>query len=195
MSAPVGETIEQFLSAARPERPGAAAGRHLPVAAVHLGKRPHVDLEPARVIRLVGEPAAVGRDDPVPLGERGSARAASRDGSRPTSSCMTSSPVFGAVSVKISRRPSGDTAVAFCWLGLSVSRSTAPVPSAACQKRFTSPARSELKITRRPSGVHTGRISRPGSNVTRVSVAAAQIPDPDVGLLIGGIHGDARAIG
>ncbi len=30
-----------------------------------------MNLEPARVIRLVGEPAAVGRDDAVPLGERG----------------------------------------------------------------------------------------------------------------------------
>ena len=63
--------IEQLLPAPRPERPRAAAGRHLPVAAVHVRKRPHVDLELARIVRLVGEPAAVGRDDPVPLGERG----------------------------------------------------------------------------------------------------------------------------
>ena len=29
--------------------------------------------------------------------------------------------------------PSGDTDTPFCWLGLSVSRSTVPVPSDACQ--------------------------------------------------------------
>ena len=40
--------------------------------------------------------------------------------------------------------------------GRPVRRSTAPVPSAACQKRFVVPVRSEPKISRRPSGVHTG---------------------------------------
>lgn len=56
--------------------------------------------------------------------------------------CMTSWPVFGAVSVKVRRVPSSDTATAFCWFGLSVSRSTAPEPSAACQNRFRAPVRS-----------------------------------------------------
>ena len=72
--------------------------------------------------------------------------------------------------MKISRRPSGDTAVGYWVSGLSVSRSTAPVPSAACQNRFRTPARSDVKISRRLSGVHTWTTSTPGVNVRRVSV-------------------------
>jgi hypothetical protein len=54
---------------------------------------------------------------------------------------------------------------------LVVSRSAAPVPSAACHQRFSAPPRSELKMIRRPSGVHRGRESWPGSSLRRVSVA------------------------
>jgi hypothetical protein len=69
---------------------------------------------------------------------------------------MTSSPVFGDLSVNTSWRPSGDTPDAYCTLGLSVKRSTAPVPSVACEKRVRAPVRSDVKMMRRPSGVQTG---------------------------------------
>jgi len=85
--------------------------------------------------------------------------------------------------VKMRRRPSGETAETFCALGLSLSRSTAPVPSAACQNRFRAPARSELKITRRPSGVHTGyreearEISKQAATAESEQTEPGTIPD------------------
>ena len=58
---------------------------------------------------------------------------------------------------------------------LSVKRSAAPVPSAACQNRLAAPARCEENAIRCPSGVHTGLWSVPGSNVRRVSVRRARL--------------------
>jgi len=55
-------------------------------------------------------------------------------------------------------------------LGLSVSRSTAPVPSAACQNRFDAPDRADAKIRRRLSGDHTGYVSGAEPKVSRVNV-------------------------
>ena len=97
--------------------------------------------------------------------------------------------------MKISRRPSGDTPVGYWVSGLSVSRSTAPLPSAACQNRFRTPARSDVKISRRLSGVHTWRTSTPGVGRETCERRAAKIPEPEVALLIVGEHRDARAIG
>ena len=53
--------------------------------------------------------------------------------------------------------PSGEREVVRCSVGSSsVNRVTAPVPSAACVKRFCTPARDELKKSRRLSRVQTG---------------------------------------
>src|SRR5262245_6436513 len=90
-----------------------------------------------------------------------------------SSTCITSSPLAGVVSVKITLLTSAETAVEYCVLGLRVNRSTAPAPSAGCQKRFRAPSRFELKTVRRPSGVHSGYASIAGVNVMRASVIRA----------------------
>ena len=59
------------------------------------------------------------------------------------------------------------TDVDHCGSALVVSRSTVPVPSAAWLYKFSAPARSDMKMIRRPSGVHTGIESMPGAKVRR----------------------------
>jgi len=135
-------------------RPRAAGRGHLPVAAIDSGNAAH-KLDPARVSRLVRQPAAVGETNAVPLGERRLHERRHAAATRRAPSASRLARLWSRVG-KISRRPSGEMAVADCWLGLSLSRSIAPVSSAACPKRLRTPARSELKTTRRPSGVHTG---------------------------------------
>ena len=65
----IGCHIEEFPPARPPERLHAAGGRDLPQAIAHGGKRPDVDLVPAGAVRLVRQPAAIGRDDAAALVE------------------------------------------------------------------------------------------------------------------------------
>ena len=70
--------------------------------------------------------------------------------------------------------PSGETDDGNCWFALVVSRSAAPVPSAAWLYRFKMPARSDVKMIRRPSGVHLASESEPGATVKRLSVSRSK---------------------
>src|SRR5437016_6071532 len=80
-------------------------------------------------------------------------------------------PIVGVVSLYTTPVPSGVIPLRnWAWL-LVVSRSAAAVPSAACHQRLGWPSWFELKMIRRPSGVHRGNWSWPGSSVRRVSVA------------------------
>src|SRR6185436_11824112 len=64
--------IEQLLSVSRPDRPCAAARRRLPSSTcVYVRERPHVDLIPPRLVRLVREVAPVWRELRVAFDERG----------------------------------------------------------------------------------------------------------------------------
>ena len=133
-----------------------------------------------------------GEMTPFRSAKRVSAPAASRNARRPTASSMMSSVVVGDASVKISRRPSRDTAVAYCgWDRRSVVR-TAPVPSAALTEEI--PGRRtdlERENQRRPSGIHSGLPSLPGIGRHARERRSSQIPDPDVALLIDRPHRDA----
>jgi hypothetical protein len=70
--------------------------------------------------------------------------------------------------------PSGEMDDGNCWFALVVSRSTAPVPSAAWLYRFKTPARSDSKMIRRPSGVQSAIASTPGATVNRRSVSRSR---------------------
>ena len=162
--------IDQLLPAPRPDWPRAAVGGHLPVTAVHVRERPHIDFDSARVIRLVGEPAAVGRDAPVPLVERGLHERRHAAG-----------PVQFDHHHVVGRSWSllGEDQPAAIGRNrrrvLGVGTFGQPLDRAGCRPR---PARTDsalppvpnVKITRRLSGVHTPMPSTPGANVRRVSV-------------------------
>src|SRR5439155_7867112 len=61
-----GTDIEQFLAVPRPERSRSPCPRNLPLAAARVRKWPDEDFVPTTgTVRLVRQPAAVGRDDPV----------------------------------------------------------------------------------------------------------------------------------
>ena len=76
---------------------------------------------------------------------------------------------------------------------LVVSRSTAPVPSAAWLYRFSTPARSDLKMIRRPSGVQSGSPSVARSEGQAPQRLPREIPDPDVvALLIDDVRAATR---
>src|SRR5207248_8542056 len=62
--------IEELPSVSGPLRPGAPLRRDLPLAAGP-GKRTEVDLAPARLVRLVGDPTTVPRELSEPFPERG----------------------------------------------------------------------------------------------------------------------------
>ena len=79
-----------------------------------------------------------------------------------------SMPVVGLVALIISQVPSGETDTESWRLTLSDNRSGVPLPSAACQKRFRTPVRSEAKINRRPSRV---QVERPVSAYHRIGSA------------------------
>jgi hypothetical protein len=49
--------------------------------------------------------------------------------------------------------------------------STLPAPSAAMMYQFSAPMRADMKMIRRPSGLHTGSPSIPGLNVRRLEMA------------------------
>ena len=65
-------------------------------------------------------------------------------------------------------KPPALIALGCCVVVLSVSRSTVPVPFAACTKRLEATSRCDEKTNRRPSGVQTGIVSANGSFVTLV---------------------------
>src|SRR5204862_4260759 len=71
-------------------------------------------------------------------------------------SCSRSRPIIGVGSLNTSAVPSGVIPVRNWALLLVVSRSAAPVPSAACHQRLGWPSWFALKTTRRPSGVQRG---------------------------------------
>ena len=139
-----------------------------PVAGADVRKGPDVDFKGARTVGVVRQPQAVGRDDAAAhveaLGSSGVTLCV------PSSATIRSSRV-GVASLNTTPVPSGVIPEANWPLLLVVSRSAAPVPSAACHQRLNWPPRFELKMIRRLSGVHTGNQSWPGSSVRRVSVA------------------------
>ena len=91
-------------------------------------------------------------------------------------------PVLEPFSVNRSRVPSGEKDVGNCPFALSVSRSTAPVPSAVCQYRLDERGDPRVERKGNPSSVR-----RPDGEAhpTRVEGqprqrCAAEVPDPDV---------------
>ncbi len=98
---------------------------------------------------------------------------------------MTSVDVLGELSEPSTCAPSGPT---------EDGRWSAPVPSAARQKRFIAPARRDAKMMRRLSGVQIGNMSRAESKVRRVSVWRVRIPRPDVAVLIANIEREAGRV-
>ena len=184
--------VEQLATAPRPRGACPARRRDLPAAAVHLRERPHVDLVAPRLtstgtrgsdrwartrptLRRTGSgrmaPPATGSHsamDPTPVG--------SRDSPAETRRCRTPLVVLGrTVSKPTTRVPSGVMDVGHCGFALVVSRSTAPVPSAACAVQVRArPSRSDVKMIRRPSGVQSGSPSMPGAKVKRLSVSRAK---------------------
>ena len=73
-----------------------------------------------------------------------------------------------------SQVPSGVIDVGHWGVALVDSRSTVPVPSAACLYTLGTPARPDSKMICRPSGVQTDIPSPPGSKVRRLSVSCAK---------------------
>ena len=146
--------------------------------AVHVRERPHGDFVATRLVRLIRQPVPVGRQlaglfEECRVYERlslpGLAPAPSPNGLRRAesqglperspgsiTSTRKSTPVLGTASRTISRVPSGEIEIGTWRLGLVVNRSTIPVLSAACQNRLLMPARADVKMMRRLSGVHTG---------------------------------------
>ena len=64
--------------------------------------------------------------------------------------------VLGAMTQPTIPVPSGATHDGVSPVPLCVTRSTTPVPSAACMNRLDAPARCEENTMRRPSDVQTG---------------------------------------
>ena len=153
------------------------------MAAVHLGKRPHGDLEPARVIRLVGEPAAVGRDDAVPLGERGLHER--RDATRPVQRHLhhVLARLRGDLGedqpAAVGRHGRGVLLVGTLGQPLDRAGAVRRLPEEiSCARALRT--EDQPAAVGRPHRVGISRIER-GAGERR----AAQIPDPDVQLLIG----------
>jgi len=124
------------------------------VATIHVRKRPHVHFELARVVRLVGEPAAVGRDDPVLFGERCLHERRHAMGSVQLDLHHIVASLRGCFREDQARAVwrHGPGKVPVGALGQPLDRAGAigrlPVE--------IPPARSELKTSRRPSGVNAG---------------------------------------
>ena len=147
--------VNEFPPAWRPDWPGATSRGYLPAAAVQFRKGAR-RLELARVlIRLIRQPLTIGRDDPVPLGELGlnegrdAARAIQwelhdvRTGLR---RCLGEDQ-----RVAVSRDARRDLQVG--TLGQLLRRASAV---SGLREQIASAVLCELKISRWPSGVHTG---------------------------------------
>ena len=185
--------VEQLATVPRPGGARPAGRRDLPAAAVHLRERPHVDLDAPGLVRLVGEVAAVGRELRPASVEQGLESGTTRDGlARATglapvgsrgSPGETAGPVAALDTFEADESvPSGVMDIGYCGFGARRQPVEVPVPSAAWLYRFSTPARSDVKMIRRPSGVQSGIPSQPGSKVKRLSVSPREIPDPDVGV-------------
>ena len=178
MMAPSGDTVEQFLPVARPERLAcrrrstpASARRSRPGTAARRFHRGRIRSDSIR------EPPAVGRHLAV-RSLNGVWTSGSRRAWPPvlSDSDYRSSRVAGAVfAEEPARVPSGDTPYGTAdRRDFRSRRSTAPVPSAACQKRFCAPLRvaGETRFAGRLASRPDSR-QRLGLNVSRVSVCRA----------------------
>ena len=159
--------VEQLATAPRPRGACPARRRDLPAAAVHLRERPHVDLAPPRFTPTGTRGSGRRARTPPRLRRTGSGTAPPRrlhgrwTGPRPARQARDRETArtprdLDTVSKPTTSVPSGVMDDGNCGFALVVSRSTAPVPSAAWLYRFSTPARSDVKMIRRPSGVQSG---------------------------------------
>jgi hypothetical protein len=179
----VERAVEQFMSRSRPRRKHTTAGRDLPLAP-RTRERPDVDVVLPRLVRLIGQPPAVGRKSRCALVEV-AAQKGSRLSRRPPRrlvASIASSITLKWTSVPQRRGPSrSDATSQACWLSLVVNR-LSPEPSARCQYRLKvrrPVARlCEANAMRRPSGVHgvwlceldvVSRAIAPGQSATQMS--------------------------
>ena len=150
--------VEELSPITTPDGCHAAVRRDLPTASTQVGEAPHVDFEPARLIRLVGNPPSIGRDLRIPL----RCRRPEKDLGAILGEMMQQQipPGFKrALLDETKLSPSAKRSKVSGCIGYQSSERALPYHSVAVEYTF---ANAPLpRTTRSPSGVQTGCRSAP----------------------------------